>query len=155
MTEPEPVLMALHEQHYKLMWQGLKKHEFRRRYMEGRPTRWFVYLTAPLARLTAVIDLGPPVVDVPDRIAAIAEQAQAGNGARVLEYLKGLDRGFAIPILRVSEYPGLSIEDLRNELGSFQPPQAYIRLRRHEHLLAVCEKFAAETPTRQLSVRHR
>jgi hypothetical protein len=29
-----------------------------------------------------------------------------GNGASVLEYVRDLDRAFAIPILGVSEYPG-------------------------------------------------
>ena len=53
----EPVLMALHAEYYELIWRGLKTHEFRRRFLEGRPARWFVYLNAPVSRLTAVIDL--------------------------------------------------------------------------------------------------
>jgi predicted transcriptional regulator len=107
-ADAEPVLMALHAEYYELIWQRLKTHEFRRRFLEGRPTRWFVYLNAPVSRLAAVIDLGPAVVDVPERIAAIAERAREGNGASVLEYVKDLERAFAIPILHVSEYPGLS-----------------------------------------------
>lgn len=154
-ADAEPVLMALHAEYYELIWQGLKTHEFRRRFLAGRATRWFVYLNAPVSRLAAVIDLGPAVVDVPERIAALAERARAGNGASVLEYVKDLERAFAIPILRVSEFPGLSAEELRGELGSFHPPQGYVRLRQHRRLLAVCEKVAAETPVRQLPVHHR
>ena len=56
-TTAEPVLMALHAEYYELTWQELKTHEFRRRFLEGRAIRWFVYLTAPVARLAAVIDL--------------------------------------------------------------------------------------------------
>ena len=37
-TPPEPVLMSLKPGYYELMWQGLKTHEFRRRYLSGRPT---------------------------------------------------------------------------------------------------------------------
>ncbi|SDG41609.1 hypothetical protein SAMN05421505_10461 [Sinosporangium album] len=44
--------------------------EFRRRFPEGRATRWFVYLNAPMSRLNAVIDLAPAVVDISERIAA-------------------------------------------------------------------------------------
>jgi hypothetical protein len=80
----EPVLMALRPEFYELIWRGLKRHEFRRRFVEGRPVRWFVYLNAPVSRLAAVIGLGPAVVDVPERIAAIAEAARPGNGASVL-----------------------------------------------------------------------
>lgn len=56
---PEPVLMALHAEYYDLIWQGRKTHECKRRFLEGRAVRWFVYLNAPVSRLAAVIDLGP------------------------------------------------------------------------------------------------
>lgn len=77
----EPVLMALNPEFYELIWQGRKTHEFRRRFVVGRLVRWFVYLNAPVSRLAAVIDLGSAVVDVPERVAAIAEAARPGNGA--------------------------------------------------------------------------
>ena len=153
-TGAEPVLMALHAEYYELIWQGLKIHEFRRRFMKGRLARWFVYLNAPVSRLAAVIDLGPAVVDVPEQIAAIAERVRAGNGASVLEYVKDLERAFAIPILHVAEYPGLSAGQLRDELGTFRPPQGYVRLSQHPRLLAVCEKVADEIPVREMSVHH-
>jgi len=151
----EPVLMALHAEYYELIWRGLKTHEFRRRFLEGRPARWFVYLNAPVSRLAAVIALGPAVVDTPQRIAAIAEQARPGNGASVLEYTAGLGQAFAIPILDVAEYPGLSADELCAELGRFHPPQGYVRLGRHPELLAVCEKAAADSPVRGMTVHHR
>jgi predicted transcriptional regulator len=151
---PEPVLMALHAEYYDLIWQGLKTHEFRRRFMEGRAVRWFVYLNTPVSRLAAVIDLGPAVVGSPVEIAAIAEGMRPGNGASVLEYVRDLDRAFAIPILGVTEYPGLSAEELRAQLGAFHPPQGYLRLVQHPKIMAVCEKMAAEAPVRSMMVHH-
>ena len=106
-----------------------------------------------MSRLAAVIDLGPsslaPRADRGDR-----GTRPAGNGASVLEYTRDLERAFAIPILSVTEYPGMSAADLRAQLGHFHPPQGYIRLGQHPQLLAVCEKAAAETPVRQLRVDH-
>ena len=151
----DPVLMALNPEFYELIWRGLKTHEFRRRFLEGRPVRWFVYLNAPASRLAAVIDLGPAIVDVPERIAAIAEAARPGNGASVLKYVRDLDRAFAIPILSVTEYPGVPVAELREELGAFYPPQGYVRLARHRPLLAVCEEMAADAPVRDLRVHPR
>lgn len=80
-TPPEPVLMSLNPEYYELMWQGLKTHEFRRRYFTGRATTWYVYLTTPASRLAAVIDLDEAVVDTPRRIAQIADAVRVGNGA--------------------------------------------------------------------------
>ena len=128
---PEPVMMALDARYYELIWKRQKTHEFRRRFLEARPARWFVYLNAPVSRLAAVIDLGPSLVGAPEQIAAIAERARPGNGASVLEYTKDLKRAFALPILHVAEYPGMSAADLRAQLGQFHPPQGYIRLSQH------------------------
>jgi predicted transcriptional regulator len=152
---PEPVLMVLHAEYYDLIWQGLKTHEFRRRFLAGRTVRWFVYLNAPVSRLAAVIDLGPAEVGSPDEVAGIAERMRPGNGASVLEYVRDLDQAFAIPILGVTEYPGLSADELRAELGDFHPPQGYVRLRQHPEWMAVCKKVAAEAPIRSIAVHHR
>lgn len=144
--------MALKPEFYGLIWAGLKTHEFRRRFVEGRDVRWFVYLTAPVSRLAAVIDLGPAVVDSPERVAAIAEAARPGNGASVLAYVRDLDRAFAIPIRSVREYPGVSLAELRRELRGFNPPQGFIRLVRHDRLLAVCERMAAGMPVQSMQL---
>lgn len=66
-----------------------------------------------------------------------------------------MERAFAIPILHVSEYTGLSADELRDELGRFNPPPGYVRLSRHPRMLRLCEKLAADAPIRQITVHHR
>ncbi|WP_231932597.1 hypothetical protein [Micromonospora rifamycinica] len=61
----EPVLMSLNPIYFDLLWTGEKRHEFRRRFVTGQSVRWYVYLTAPMAHVGAVIDLGPAVVGTP------------------------------------------------------------------------------------------
>jgi predicted transcriptional regulator len=154
-SDEEPVLMALKPEFYELIWEGQKTHEFRRRFLRDRPVRWFVYLTDPVSRLSAVISLGPAIVDMPERIAEIAEAARPGNGASVLAYVQDLAEAFAIPILSVTEYAGVPATGLRAELGAFHPPQGYVRLARNRSLLAVCERMASGNPLRELRVRPR
>lgn len=146
----EPVLMSLKPEYYELVWRGLKRHEFRRRYLTGRPTIWYVYLTAPVSRLCAVIDLDEAITGTPQRIAEIAEQTRAGNGASVYEYLQNLERGFALPITRVREYPGFTAAELTNMLGSFHPPQGYILVTKHPAWFAVCEKLTSADIVREM-----
>lgn len=150
----ERVLMSLNPEYYELIWQRLKRHEFRRRYLVGRPTTWFVYLTAPVSTLTAVIDLDDAVVASPTRIAAIAEQARVGNGTSVLAYLEDLGNGFALPIRKVREYPGFTAEELTGMLGGFHPPQGYTLVDRNPALAGVCDKLMAGEPVRELVVEH-
>ncbi len=151
---PEPVLMSLNPEYYELIWCGFKRHEFRRRYLIGRATTWYVYLTAPVSRLSAVIDLDEAIGDAPQRIAEIAEQTRAGNGVSVYEYLQDLERGFALPIIRVREYPGFTAADLARMLGLFHPPQGYTLLARHPALTAVCEKLTTADTMREMTVHH-
>jgi predicted transcriptional regulator len=151
---PEPVLMSLNPKYYELMWQGLKRHEFRRRYLTSRPTTWYVYLTAPVSHLSAVIDLDEAIADTPQRIADIAEQARAGNGPSVYEYLQELERGFALPITRIREYAGFSAAELTAMLGSFHPPQSYTLVARQPGWLEICEKLTSTDTLREMTVQH-
>lgn len=152
--EPERLLMSLNPEYYDLIWQGAKRHEFRRRYPVGRPIIWFVYLTAPASELAAVIDLDPAIVDTPRRIADIAEQTRKGSGESVLNYLKDLARGFAVPITRVREYPGFTADELTGMLGTFHPPQGYIFIDRNSTLASVCDELTSADIVRELVVRH-
>ncbi|MFE9328765.1 hypothetical protein ACIHDR_47860 [Nocardia sp. NPDC052278] len=148
------VLMSLNPQYYELIWNREKGHEFRRRYLTGHPTRWFVYLTAPVSRLAAVIDLNTAIVDTPDRIAAIAEQARVGNGESVYEYMRDLPHGFALPIQNVREHDGYSVQELAATLGKFHPPQGYTLIDKHPALAAICDQLAASEIRRDLRVEH-
>ena len=151
---PERIVMSLNPEYYDLIWAGLKRHEFRRRFVEGQPVEWFVYLTAPVSRLAAVVELGAAVVDAPEAIAALAEEARPGNGASVLAYVQDLARAFAMPIRSVREYSGLDAEALRAELGTFHPPQGYIRVAHNLGWSRVCEGLVTATPVREMTVDH-
>ncbi len=148
------VLMALDPEYYELIWAGKKFHEFRRRYVTDCATQWFVWATNPTAKLIAVIDLDPAIVDTPRAIADIAERARTGNGSSVFAYLQDLERGFAMPIRAVHEYSGFSAGELTDMLGSWHPPQGYTFVDRHPALTQVCEKLTSTNPVRSMVVEH-
>ncbi|NNJ62125.1 MAG: hypothetical protein HKP61_14520 [Dactylosporangium sp.] len=145
--------MSLDAAYWDLIWQGQKIHEFRRRFLTG-PATWYVYLTAPESRLAGVIDLDPPIIDTPQRIAAIAEAVRAGNGTSVYTYLADLSQGYAMPIRQIREYPAIGINDLRRTLGTFHPPQGYTLLGRHPDLAAICRHLTEGPPLRSLAITH-
>ena len=148
------VLMSLNLEFYQLILAGQKFHEFRKRYAtKDQRSQWFVYLTAPEARLAPVIDLDVPIVDTPDRIAAIAEHGRAGNGASVADYLADRAEGTALPLRHVREYEGFTGEQLAVELGSWHPPQGYILIDQHPDLAAVCDRLITGQIVRELPVR--
>jgi predicted transcriptional regulator len=150
----ERVLMSLNPEYYELIWQRLKTHEFRRRYLAGRSTTWFVYLTAPVSTLAAVIELDEAVVDTPRAIADIAERANPGNGTSVYAYLEDLERGYALPIRTVREYEGFTAEQLSTMLDGFHPPQGYTLIDKHPKWVHVCDQLIQQPVARDLVVEH-
>ncbi len=101
-----------------------------------------------------MVDLDEAVVAGPTRIAEIAEQARVGNGASVFEYLKDLEKGFALPIKKVREFPGFSADELTGMLGKFHPPQGYTLVDKNPALAGVCDKLVSSETVRELVVEH-
>lgn len=152
--QPPRVLMSLHAEYYDLMWSGAKIFEYRKRYIDG-PSTWYVYLNAPVSRLTAVIDLDRPITGSPTEIADLAERARTGNGPSVLAYLSPAGRGVALPIRHVREYPGVTAEQLTAALGKWHPPQGYTLIDRHPELAKICDEFTAATIVRERPIDSR
>lgn len=147
------VLMSLNPEYYRMLWKGLKRHEFRRRYLRGCSTTWYVYLNAPVSRLAAAIELGSAIVNSPHVLAELAEQDGAGTGQAVLAYLKDEDHAFALPIRTVCEYEGLSAAELAAMLDGFQPPRGYTLIDEHPGWARVCDQLTATRIVRQLVVQ--
>ncbi len=148
---PVPVVMSLDTQGYERMWSGRRTHEFRRRFPTGAPAQWFVYVTGPEARLCAVIDLGTAIEGSPREIARIAERTSPGEGALVEEYLAGGGRevGYAMPVLRVREFPGFTDADLDRMLDGFRPPEEHVLVEGHVGWRAVCDKLLSGAVVRE------
>lgn len=155
---PKPatsILMSLNSAYYELMWLDAhwKTHEFRKRFIRDARVTWFVYLTAPVSRLAAVIDLDPAIEGDARTCADIAEQARPGNGESVHAYFAHADHGFAIPISRVVEFPGIAQDEISRRTGStFHPPQGYMLLSHHPELAEVCRALTAQEPIRERNV---
>lgn len=150
----ERVLMSLRPEYYELMWQGLKTHEFRRHYLQGLPTTWYVYLTAPVSKLITVIELAEAVVGLPRSIADIADRPNPGNGESVYAYLRDVELAHAMPIRTIREYPGFAADDLATPLDRFQPPQGYTLIDQHEDWARVCDQLTQAPVVREFVVQH-
>lgn len=147
----QPVLMPMYERYYNLIWKRLKRYEFRRRYIHGAST-WYPYLFTPVAACVGRVYLGEPIIAPPEEIADLAEREFEGHGASVFEYVRGLRQAYAIPILRAEEYEPIRIGDLREPMGSFNPPRDYLRLGLNARLNAALEASMSGPPIRSINV---
>jgi predicted transcriptional regulator len=103
---------------------GIKKYEYRRKFLK-EAVNAFIYVSTPVKEIRGFIEFGEPLYDKVDKIAEIADQETLGGGGGIVEYLEGLDMGYAIPVISCRTIQSLSLEELRNNFN-FTAPQSYI-----------------------------
>lgn len=113
-----------------------------------------MYLTAPVSKPIAVIDLDEAVVGPPRSLADIAERADPGNGESVYTYLHDVELAHAMPIRTIREYPGYTADELAVMLDGFQPPQGYPLIDQHDDWARVGDQLTQAPVLRELAIQH-
>lgn len=127
------LLLSLQPRYWPLIVSGVKRYEYRRSF-RADAVQAYIYLSSPRKEIAGFVDFGTPVIDTPERIADLAEQECSGSRRRMLDYLQGCERGFAIPILAHEELsPGIPLRELK-ERFRFTAPQGYMVLDKHPTL---------------------
>ncbi|MBA4493673.1 hypothetical protein ACFO25_04680 [Paenactinomyces guangxiensis] len=128
------VLLTIRRACFQQIVSGIKKYEFRRRYV-NQPSIAFIYVPTPVQAIRSVIQFGQPIVDSVKGIADIAEASQKGAGEQVEKYFAGLDRGYAIPVMHVKELKPITIYEIKRRFPVFTPPQSYLKLENKPDIL--------------------
>lgn len=121
-----PLILSLRPGPYARLIEGMKRHEFRRRFPD-EATSAFLYLAAPISAVVAYAEFGRPIIGTPEELAAIAEKGEAGSYADTLDYFKGVSKGYALPLLSLREIEPMPLTELRDVFG-FRPPLSYRRV---------------------------
>lgn len=121
------ILFSLKPEFTEMMLAGTKRHEFRKSFFR-EPCMAYVYETAPISAVTALIEFGEPIVGSVRRIAGIAESESVGGAAAIRGYLKGKSEGMAIPVISIKRIKPVSPAQLREVWPNFRPTQSYIIL---------------------------
>lgn len=138
--EGDYVVLSLQPRAYDQIAAGTKKMEYRRRFRR-QPTIAFVYVSAPISSICAIVHFGQPIEGSAQCIAEIARE-HTNNYDDVHAYLADKDHGFAVPILAFRSFDPLPLADLREQFD-FVAPQSYMYAPRHpslfQHLLQRAE----------------
>lgn len=135
---PPCLLLSLHPGPYNEMKNGIKEYEYRRKFIDG-PSRAFIYVSAPVKAVVGLIEFGAPIIDTPERIVDIAEKEKSGSWQGTKEYLSGLEKAYAIPVLSLREMAPVSLAELRQKF-QFTAPQSYFYLNHKPELLSFLEE---------------
>lgn len=133
--EPRLVLMSLKPEPYRDIREGRKYYEFRTRYFRG-PTIAFIYVSAPVRAVKAVIRFGSPILGTAEELARSTGRGQTGPLEKLEAYLHG-KKGYALPVEQVTVLEPISLEELRQKIPGVSIPQSYYFLDSKPELLEV------------------
>ncbi|HEY3425031.1 MAG TPA: hypothetical protein VGL27_09565 [Negativicutes bacterium] len=131
--EKKYVLLSIREEPYKDILSGIKKYEYRTRYLKEATTA-FIYVSRNIKKVMAVIEFDRPIIGSDVEISQIAEHIKRGSYEDMMEYLKN-GIGYAIPVKEITEIQPIPLEELKLKFSNFVVPQSYYLLDNKKELL--------------------
>jgi predicted transcriptional regulator len=129
------VLLSIQPQYYQMIQEGTKKYEYRRKFV-NTPATTFLYVGGTTKAILGRVELDMPIIASVESICELAEHQKPGSTAGMREYLAGLEKGYAIPILSLHEIEPVSLSELRKKFSWFTVPQSYLLLEKKPELLS-------------------
>lgn len=117
--------MSIREAPFNAMIDGTKKHEFRRKFYIKEPCQVVFYVSSPVKAICGIGLFDKPIYDSVDGLIEIIKQHNFSSPISLSLYMKGLDAGYALPVLKIKEIEPISLEYLRRNVKGFRPPQSY------------------------------
>jgi predicted transcriptional regulator len=113
-----------------------KPHEFRRKFenYQGH-AQVFIYVTKPVGKIIGEIIFDTPIEDSIDGLCSLLTQNGFDKETSLRKYLAGCDVAYALPVVSVRQFENpISLEEVREEFGKFNPPVSYIKLDKPKYL---------------------
>ena len=113
-----------------------KPHEFRRKFENYQcNARIFIYVTRPVGKIIGEIIFDRPIEDSIDGLCGLLGQNGFDTETNLRKYLVGCDVAYALPVVSVRRFKNpISLEEVREEFGKFNPPVSYIKLDKPKYL---------------------
>ncbi len=129
------IFLSLKPEAFKLILYGIKKYEYRKRFCD-EPVRAYLYISGKSKQVVGIVDLARPIrldktkedyVDHPETLKRVEKYILARNVN-------------AIPILSLTLFKEpLHLNEIRQTLPKFMPPQMYYLLENNPALKKIVE----------------
>lgn len=130
------IFLSFRPEYFKPLLYGIKKYEYRKRFCDVE-TKAYLYLSGKSRQVVGVMELGKPV-----RLDLTREKylEYPETLKRVNEYILNKDIN-AVPIKSLALFNNpISLDDIRDVIPNFMPPQMYFVLDNHPKLKSLLEK---------------
>ncbi len=132
------ILMSIHKEPFEALLDGRKKHEFRRRFYLSEPCQVVFYVSSPTQAICGVGIFDRPIRGKPDELAKIIKKHSFSSPENLRRYLEGVSFGWALPLTKIKKVQLITLDELREDMPKFRPPQSYCYFNRstfHKYLV--------------------
>lgn len=119
------ILMSIRDGPFKAIIKGKKKHEFRRRFYIDGPCQVIFYVSSPVSAICGVGIFDKPIKGDVEDLVKIIKTHTFSSEESLRNYMKGLGEGYALPVKRSRKISPITLDELREEICGFVPPQSY------------------------------
>ncbi|MEA2003790.1 MAG: hypothetical protein U9O53_02415 [archaeon] len=123
-------MISFKEEYLKAMYDGLKLHEFRRRFSKvGYEFYSLIYVSSPVSAVTAIIKFDSVIYGDIEKMIRLRQSHKFSSDDNLRAYFEDLNMGYALPVLSVKmlDEP-VDLKTLRQLIPGFLPPQSYFRI---------------------------
>ena len=119
------ILMSIREGPFEAIMDGRKKHEFRRKFYINEPCQVVFYVSSPVSAIYGVGIFDKPIKGSVDNLVDIIKTHSFSSEESLRNYMKDLDEGYALPVVKSGKITPITLTELRKEIHGFAPPQSY------------------------------
>ena len=147
------ILISLEKKHADNIFCGTKRVEFRRRAISvDAGTEIWIYVKKPYGKIVGKAVVEKEFNSSPGSLWKKFSRVSGLNRKEFFSYFEGVETGCAIYLKNASELEKpVSLEQLRDVLPGFHPPQFFIRLDSHNRLGPFIEKLE-EAPISDMAI---
>jgi len=129
-------LLSIRRGSAEALMNRIKPHEFRRKFEDYQGhAHVFIYVTRPVGKIIGEIIFDAPIEDSIDGLCGLLSQNGFDKETSLRRYLAGCDVAYALPVVSVRQFEKpISLEEVREEFGKFNPPVSYIKLDKPKYL---------------------
>jgi len=122
------ILMSIRDGPFEAIMDGRKKHEFRRKFYIDEPCQVVFYVSSPKSAILGVGLFDKPIKGSIEDLVRIIKAHSFSSEDSLRDYMKGLDEGYALPIIKSRMTAPIPLAELKKEIRGFAPPQSYYNI---------------------------
>ncbi|PKM92350.1 MAG: hypothetical protein CVU81_00945 [Euryarchaeota archaeon HGW-Euryarchaeota-1] len=128
-------LLSIRKNPANAILEGVKPHEFRRRFKEYEgQIRVFLYVVAPDREVIGEVVFDEPIKGNPEQLYGLLEGDIYNKKDRLEKYIGDCKTAYALPVVSFRRFKKpASVEDIRNVFNDFNPPQSYLNLEKPKY----------------------